>query len=66
MKPSIILEITPYDHPVIETSPPVDDDEVESMTLWLTDDISLTGARPDVERWVRDLANQVAMQEGVS
>lgn len=62
MKPSITLEIAPYDHPVIEINAP-GEDEVESMTLWLSDDITLTGARPDVERWVRDLANQVAMRE---
>lgn len=64
MKPWISLEIGPYDHPVAEVIIPDEDDEVEAMTIWLTDDISLTGIRPDVERWVRDLAQQVALQEG--
>lgn len=64
MKPVITLEIAPYDHPVIEINAPADESEVESMTLWLSDDICLTGARSDVERFVRDLCNQVAMREG--
>jgi hypothetical protein len=66
VKAWISLCIGPYDHPVAEVILADEDDdlETEAMTLWLTDDISLTGARTDVERWVRDLATQVAMKEG--
>ncbi len=67
MKVVLSLEIGPYDRPLAEIVAGDEDDETQtSMTLWLSDDLSLTGARADVERFVRDLAAQVAMAEGNS
>lgn len=66
MKVWVSVTIGPYDHPVAEIIAADEDEgpEVETITVWLTDDISLTGARVDVERWVRDLASQIAWSEG--
>lgn len=62
MRTFLTLHVGPYDRPVVEVSP-ADDAGPEGMTLCLTEGVTLVGDRDDVERWVRDLAAQVAMSE---
>lgn len=62
MKVWITLEVGVHDRPLAEVTQ-AGADEVDSTTVWLTDEISISGARTDVQRWVRDLCSQVALQE---
>lgn len=58
----VMLRIGPHDRPVLTIEPEAEADG-EEMTVRLTQDVSVTGTRAEVERWVRDLATQLAMQE---
>lgn len=63
MKAWIHLHVSAFDRPTVEVEQGEDEEDEEAMTVHLSDDVSLTGSRADVERWVRDLAAQVAMAE---
>jgi len=62
MKLWVTVILGPHDRPLVEVSPAAGEVS-ESIIVKVHEELSLTGERADIERWVRDLATQIAMQE---
>ena len=58
----VSITIGPHDRPAITVMPPEDGGE-EGISIRLSDGVTILGDRADIERWVRDLAAQVALSE---
>lgn len=62
MKAWVSIHVGQHDRPVVALTP-ADGESGEGITVRLSDEVTILGDRDDVERWVRDMAAQVAMQE---